>query len=204
MQSSNEFLAHLGALEHNLKHANLSADLSYTILNTLDYPEREAELAAIAAYLHDMGNLVNRYQHGMSGALLAFYILLDLEMEPEEIAMIMGAIGNHEEHAQGYPVNNLAAALILADKSDVHRSRVRQRDKSQFTSRDRVNYAVQYTELQTIKGSREIILKMDIDTSVCSVTDYFEIFLQKMLMCNRAAEHLNCQFKLIINNTQLL
>lgn len=204
MESSNAFLGKIGAIEHNTDHAQLSANLTYKILHELGHPEREAELGAIAAYLHDIGNMVNRYGHGMSGAMTAFYILLDVEMDAEEIAVIMSAIGNHEEHSEGNPVNNVAAALILADKSNVHRSRVRKRDFAQFTARDRVNYAVQRSELKIDKQTRQIIFDMQIDNGVCSVMEFFEIFLTKMVMCTRAAEYLGCEFKLIINNARLL
>jgi hypothetical protein len=140
----------------------------------------------------------------MSGAIMALNLLLDLNMDPEEIATIMGAIGNHEENSGGQPVNNVAAALILADKSDVHRSRVRKQDIASFTQRDRVNYAVSSSNLFIDKSEASISLNIQIDTSVCSVMEYFEIFLTKMLMCRRAANHLKCEFQLIINDSKLL
>lgn len=204
MQIGNEYIGNIGAIEHNIYHAEHISRLCYHILNSLGYPEREAELGAIAGYLHDIGNLVNRYGHGMSGALLAFNILLEMNMEPEEIAIIIGAIGNHEEQARGNAVNSVAAALILADKSDVHRSRVRKRDISLFTQRDRVNYAVTSSELQVDAAKRVISLIIEIDTTVCSVMEYFEIFLTKMLMSRRAAEYLQCEFELVINGNKLL
>lgn len=204
MEAGNSFIGNIGAIEHNLSHAELSSNLCYEILDKLAYPKREAELGAIAGYLHDIGNMVNRYGHGMSGALISFYILRDMGMDPEEIATIMGAIGNHEEKAGGNTVNNVAAALILADKSDVHRSRVRKSDFATFTQRDRVNYAVTESKLVVEAEKKTIVLKINIDTTVCSVMEYFEIFLTKMLMCRRAAEHLNCEFKLLINDAQLL
>ncbi|MGI5920378.1 MAG: phosphohydrolase [Syntrophomonadaceae bacterium] len=178
--------------------------ICYDILKVLGYPLREAELGAIAGYLHDIGNLVNRYGHGMSGAIMAFNILLDLQMDPAEIATIMGAIGNHEENSGGQAVNNVAAALILADKSDVHRSRVRKQDMAAFTPRDRVNYAVSSSNLFVDNQAMTISLNIDIDTDVCSVMEYFEIFLTKMLMCRRAAQHLKCEFQLIVNGSKLL
>lgn len=204
MEIGNAFIGNIGAIEHNMHHAELTSFLCYDILNTLGYPVREAELGSIAGYLHDIGNLINRYEHGMSGAIIAFNVLLDLNMEPDEIATIMGAIGNHEENAGGQAVNNVAAALILADKSDVHRSRVRKTDIALFTPRDRVNYAVTSSNLFIDEVNMIISLQIDIDTNVCSVMEYFEIFLTKMLMCRRAAEHLHCQFQLIINNNKLL
>lgn len=204
LQLGNIYIGNMGALEHNFQHAEKISSLTYEILAKLGYERREAELGAIAGYLHDIGNLVSRYGHGMSGAMLAFYILLDLDMEPGEIATIMGAIGNHEEHADGKAVNNVAAALILADKSDVHRSRVRKTDMAAFTIRDRVNYAVTRSGLAVDPDQKIITMQLEIDTGVCSVMEYFEIFLTKMLMCRHAALHLNCRFRLTINEVQLL
>ncbi len=204
MQIGNAYIGNIGAIEHNILHAEYTSTLAYEVLEKLGYPQRESELAAIAGYLHDIGNLVNRYGHGMSGSIMAFYILLELDMDPEEIAMIMGAIGNHEEHARGQSINSVAAAIILADKSDLHRSRVRKREMSSFTPRDRVNYAVKNSELIVDPELKLIALKIDIDIEVCSITEYFEIFLIKMLMCRRAAKYLECEFKLIINDHQLL
>jgi uncharacterized protein len=204
LSMGNVYIGNMGALEHNFQHAELISALTYEILATLGHSAREAELGAIAGYLHDIGNLVSRYGHGMSGAMIAFYILLEMGMEADEIAIIMGAIGNHEEHADGQPVNNVAAALILADKSDVHRSRVRKTDFTAFTIRDRVNYAVTKSGIEVNPGEKTIVMKLEIDTAVCSVMEYFEIFLTKMLMCRHAAEHLNCEFKIMINDVRLL
>ncbi len=204
LKMGNTYIGNMGALEHNIQHAEYTSSLCHDILTQLGHSQREAELGAIAGYLHDIGNLVNRYGHGMSGALIAFDILMDMGMEPEEIAIIMAAIGNHEEHADGKPVNNVAAALILADKSDVHRSRVRKNDFSTFTSRDRVNYAVTQSGVEVRAAENTIIMRLQIDTEVTSVMEYFEIFLTKMLMCRHAAEHLGCEFKLLINDTRLL
>jgi metal-dependent HD superfamily phosphatase/phosphodiesterase len=204
MKRGNNYIGNMGALEHNMHHAELVSTLSYEILSTLGYPTREAELASIAGYLHDIGNLVNRYGHGLSGAIIALNVLWDIGMDPEEIAVIMGAIGNHEEHAEGKPVNNVAAAVILADKSDVHRSRVRKTDFATFTTRDRVNYAVTKSEIKANAKEQTIVMKLEIDTSVCSVMEYFEIFLAKMLMCQHAAKHLDCELKIMINKVRLL
>ena len=204
MDSGNTYIGNIGAIEHNLSHAELSAELCSQILTKLGYSPREAELGAIAGFLHDIGNLVNRYGHGMSGAIIAFNILLDIGMEPDEIAIIIGAIGNHEENSGGRAVNNVGAALILADKSDVHRSRVRKRDFATFTPRDRVNYAVTESNLLIDEKNRIITMKLQIDTSVCSVIEYFEIFLTKMLMSRRAAEFLKCEFELLVNDNKLL
>ncbi len=204
MRLGNEYIGTLGAIEHNLNHAEYVSMLSHEILKKLGFSERQSELGAIAGYLHDIGNLVNRYGHGMSGALLAFDTLMEMGMDPAEIAAVMGAIGNHEEHAGGNSVNVIGAALILADKSDVHRSRVRKHEISSFTPRDRVNYAVTDTNLLIDADNKLISLKIDIDTEVCSVMEYFEIFLTKMLMCRRAAQYLNCEFALLVNNNRLL
>jgi hypothetical protein len=204
MRLGNEYIGTIGAIEHSLSHAEYVSKLCYEILQKLGYSLREAELAAIAGYLHDIGNLVNRYGHGMSGALLAFNTLMEMGMDPEEVAAIMGAIGNHEEHAGGNSINVIGAALILADKSDVHRSRVRKQEISSFTPRDRVNYAVRNTRLNIDAENKMISLEIDIDTEVCSVMEYFEIFLTKMLMCRRAAQYLGCEFALLVNNNRLL
>ncbi len=204
MNMGNAFIGTVGAIEHNWHHAQLTSQLSYDILYKLGYPIREAELAAIAGYLHDIGNLVNRYRHGLSGAIMAYRVLLGMGMDPEEIAIIMGAIGNHEEHAHGDTVNNVCAALILADKSDVNRSRVRKTDFASFTPRDRVNYAVTESRILVNEIEKTIVMMLEIDTDVCSVMEYFEIFLTKMLMCEHAAQHLHCEFKLMINKVRLL
>lgn len=204
MKMGNAYIGNIGALEHSLHHAELISSLCSELLTTLGFSSREAELGAMAGYLHDIGNLVNRYGHGMSGAIIAFNVLLEMGMDPEEIAVIMGAIGNHEEHADGKPVNNVAAALIIADKSDVHRSRVRKTDFATFTTRDRVNYAVTKSGIKADAEERTIVMNLEIDTNVCSVIEYFEIFLTKMLMCKRAAKHLQCELKIMINDVRLL
>jgi len=204
MDMGNAYIGTTGAIEHNLHHAELTSQLCYEILHNLGYPEREAELAAIAGYMHDIGNLINRSNHGLSGAIIASRILLDMGMDTEEIAVIMGAIGNHDENAHGDTVNNVAAALILADKSDVNRSRVRKSDFATFTPRDRVNYAVTESSIVVNDIDNTIVMMLKIDSTVCSVMEYFEIFLTKMLMCEHAAQHLNCEFKLVINNVRLL
>ncbi|MGE5372063.1 MAG: HD domain-containing protein [Solirubrobacterales bacterium] len=204
MALSNVFLGAIGAIQHNLAHADLVSVRSRALLTALGYPERDAELAAIAGYLHDIGNVVNRYGHGMAGALIVFDILLEMGMNYDEIAVIMGAIGSHEEQAGGSPVNRIAAAVILADKSDVHQTRVRKTDAATFTTRDRVNYAAQASELSVDRDRMAINLKLAIDNELCSVMDYFEIFLTKMVMCKRAAEMLSCRFELTINEAKLL
>ncbi|HHW40591.1 MAG TPA: HD domain-containing protein [Syntrophomonadaceae bacterium] len=203
MDKVHEYLKTMGAINHDEEHALYVARLSAHILNSLGYPQREVELASIAGYLHDIGNVVNRYQHGMTGALLAFHLLNRMGMPPEEIATVIAAIGNHEEKT-GYTVSNVAAAVILADKSNVHRSRVRKEDMATFTTRDRVNYAATTSYLNIDPENREIVMHLTIDTEIVSVMDYFEIFLTKMLLCRRAANFLNCRFGLVINGNRLL
>jgi len=200
---STQYLGSLGFTEHGLRHAGIVSALAYKILQELDYSARDCVLGAIAGYLHDIGNMVNRYNHGGAGALMAYSILSRLGMMPEEIALVVSAIGNHEEE-NGHAVNHVAAALILADKSDVHRSRVTNRDFAKFEIHDRVNYAAESSKITVDKGSRTITLGVTIDTDICPVMEYFEIFLLRMVMCRRAAEFLNCRFKLVINDYDLL
>lgn len=204
MDMGNEFIGNTGAIEHNRRHAEYVAQLAAKVTEGLGGTAREAELAAIAGFLHDIGNMVNRYKHGMAGALMAMSILLELGMDPVEVTTIMGAIGNHEEQSGGNAVNRVAAAVILADKTDVHHSRVRKRDVATFTTRDRVNWACYESALAINQAEATIILELKIDTTICSVMEYFEIFLTKMLMCKRAAEFLGCRFGLHINEVSLL
>lgn len=193
----------LGYTEHSFAHVKKVAQTAGEILQTLGYEERMVELAKIAGYLHDIGNLVNRVEHSQSGAVMAFRLLDKMEFPPEEIALIVAAIGNHDE-GTGIPVNPVAAALILADKSDVRSSRVRSKNPEAFDIHDRVNYSVQKTQLQ-INGDRTVVhLKLTVDTRYSSVMDYFEIFLERMLLCRRAAEKLGLQFKLSLNDQQML
>ena len=173
------------------------------ILETLGYPEHDVELAKIAGYLHDIGNLINRIAHSQSGAIMAFKLLTDMGMDPADVATVATAIGNHDE-GTGVPVNPISAALILADKSDVRRSRVRNADKSTFDIHDRVNYSVKKSALKINEDHTIIKLKLTVDTHYGSVMDYFEIFLTRMVLCRKAAERLNLQFKLIINEQQLI
>ncbi len=203
MKKVHEYLATMLAITHDEEHAHHVAKLSYRILKMLDYPEREAELAAIAGYMHDIGNVVNRYEHGRSGALIAFHLLMRMGMPAEEIATVIAAIGNHEERS-GFAVSNVAAAVILADKSNVHYTRVRKEDEATFTTRDRVNYAARESFLTADPEKREIVMNLEIDTSICSVMEYFEIFMVKMLLCRRAANFLNCRFGLVINGNHML
>lgn len=193
----------LGFTEHSFGHVTLVAEKVGYILQTLGYSERMVELGKIAGYLHDIGNLVNRVDHSQSGAVMAFRLLDEMGFPPEEIALIVTAIGNHDE-GTGQPVNELAAALILADKSDVRRSRVRNQDISSFDMHDRVNYSVTKAELKINEAHTLIKLKLTVDTHFGSVMDYFEIFMQRMLLCRKAAEKLGLQFKLMINEQQLI
>ena len=196
-------LATLGFTEHSFAHVTLVAEKAGYILQTLGYPERTVELAKIAGYLHDIGNLINLVDHSQSGAIMAFRILDHLKFEPEEIAIIVSAIGNHDE-GTGVPVSPVAAALILADKSDVRRNRVHNTDPSTFDIHDRVNYSVTKAELKINEAHTLIKLKLTVDTHFSSVMDYFEIFMQRMLLCRKAAETLGLQFKLMINEQQLM
>ena len=193
----------LGYTEHSFAHVTKVAETAGYILEELGFPESDIELVKIAGFMHDIGNLINRIDHSQSGAIMAFRILDKLDMPPEETATIITAIGNHDE-GTGVPVNAVAAALILADKSDVRRSRVRNADNGNFDIHDRVNYSVKTSDLKINKEHAHIILTLEIDTSLGSVMDYFEIFLGRMMLCRKAAEKLGMQFKLIINGQQII
>lgn len=200
---ADESLVALGFTEHSFAHVGMVAENAKYILETLGYPERDVELVQIAAYLHDIGNLVNRIDHAQSGAVMAFRILDNLNMDVADIATIVTAIGNHDE-GTGVAVNPVAAALIIADKSDVRRSRVRNTDKATFDIHDRVNYSVKKAVLKINEEHTIIKLKLSIDTKYGSIMDYFEIFINRMIMCRKAAECLGLQFKLIINEQQVI
>ena len=201
--SADESLSSLGFTEHSFAHVVHVAETAGYILTTLGFDERTVELAKIAGYLHDIGNLVNRKEHSQSGAVMAWSILNDMGCEPSEIATIVTAIGNHDE-GTGVPVNPVAAALILADKADVRRSRVRNRDISTFDIHDRVNYSVKKSVLKINEEHTLVKLKLTVDTQYGSVMDYFEIFMNRMILCRKAAEKLGLQFKLMINEQQLI
>lgn len=203
IMQADESLKALGLTEHSFAHVTLVAEKAAYILQTLGYPPRMIDLVKIAGYLHDIGNLVNRIEHSQSGAVMAFRMLDKMGFPPDEIALITTAIGNHDE-GTGLPVNELAAALILADKSDVRRSRVRNRDITNFDIHDRVNYSVTKADLKINEAHTLIKLKLTVDTHVGSVMDYFEIFLERMILCRKAAEKLGLQFKLMINEQQLI
>lgn len=198
-----QYLSHLGYTEHGLRHAGLVSTRAYQVLNDLEYDERDCQLAAIAGYMHDIANMVNRFNHGGIGAAISYDILSRLQMPPEEIALIISAIGNHEEE-RGNAINHVASALILADKSDVHRGRVTTKDFAKFEIHDRVNYAADKSQLTVDPLQDLITLELIIDTKICPVMEYFEIFLDRMVMCRRAAEFLDARFSLIINDNRLL
>ena len=200
---ADESLIALGFTEHSFAHVVHVAQTAGYILETLGYDDRTVELAKIAGYLHDIGNLVNRKDHSQSGAVMAWSILNDMGCDPEDIATIVTAIGNHDE-GTGVPVNPVAAALILADKSDVRRSRVRNADISKFDIHDRVNYSVKKSLLKINEEKTLVKLKLSVDTQYGSVMDYFEIFMARMILCRKAAERLGLEFKLIINEQQLI
>ena len=203
IKKADETLDKLGYTEHNFAHVLKVADTAMYIMRTLGYPQSDVELAGIAGYTHDIGNLVNRVAHSQSGAIMVFRILDHLDADPEEISAIVTAIGNHDE-GSGVPVNAIAAALILADKSDVRRSRVRNSDISTFDIHDRVNYSVVESKLEVDVESKEITLYIKIDNTISSVMDYFEIFLGRMIMCRKAADFLGLNFRLNINGQQML
>ena len=203
IKKADESLLALGYTEHSFAHVGRVADTSKYILSSLGYSEHEIELAQIAAYLHDIGNLVNRIDHSQSGALIAFRLLDHMDMNAEDLSTIVTAIGNHDE-GTGVPVNPIAAALILADKSDVRRSRVRNNDFSTFDIHDRVNYSVTASSLVIDEEKDTITLLLEIETQYSSVMDYFEIFMARMLLCRKAAERLGLKFKLNINGQSLI
>lgn len=203
LAKANEYLGAIGYTEHGERHAAIVAKHASVVLQGLNYTQRQVELAAIAGYLHDIGNVIGRYDHGQVSALVAQGVLKGMGMETLEIAEVIGAIGNHEEE-KGDPVSAIAASLILGDKSDVHRSRVRNPNMITFDIHDRVNYAAEKSFIKTDKAKRTITLEVKIDTKISQVMEYFEIFLSRMLMCQKAAKFLKCNFELIINNTRLL
>lgn len=204
LMAANAGLKLRGFTEHGRRHAGLVGHIAANVLSRLGFTAREIELAEIAGYLHDIGNCINREQHGQSGALLAKDILLGLGMPVGEVVTVMGAIGNHEEE-RGHAVSHVAAAVILADKADVHRSRVQNTDPTTFDIHDRVNYAAKRSFLRVqAEGERSVTLELQIDTGMASVMDYFEIFLSRMVMCRRAAEFFDARFGLNINGVAVV
>lgn len=203
IRQADESMRAMGFTEHSFAHVTKCAQVASGLLNDLGYSEWEAELARIAGYLHDIGNVVNRNDHAHSGALMAFRLLDELGMPAEDVATVVTAIGNHDEHT-AYPVNAVAAALILADKSDVRRSRVRSKEEIYSDIHDRVNYAVEQADLTLDRQAGTVTLTMTIDTTICPVMEYFEIFTDRMLLCRKAARFFGLEFKLRINDAMLL
>lgn len=202
IEKANEQMTAIGYSEHGLRHSGLVAAISRNILTELEFNPRQAELAAIAGYLHDIGNCVHRAYHPQIGATMAFQLLDQMGMAAREIALVIGAIGNHEE-PEGEPINTITAAVIIADKSDVHFSRVQNPDPSTYDIHDRVNHAVQKSLIVVNRESRFITLDLTIDTTKATVIEYFEIFVVCMIMCRKAAQKLGCRFRLTANGAEL-
>lgn len=200
---ADQTLSALGFTEHSLPHVTRAADVAGRILTKLGYDKRTVELAKIAGYMHDIGNTVNRVDHAQSGAIMTFRILTNMDMPAAEISRIVSAIGNHDE-GTAFPVNELAAALILADKSDVRRSRVRNKDKNTFDIHDRVNYAVEKSKLTLSTKTKKFILHLTIDESISHISEYFEIFLNRMLLCRKAADYFGYTFEVNINHLRVM
>ncbi len=203
IEKADQVLGIIGYTEHGQRHCSLAANIAYNIMIRLGKGERRAQLAAIAGYMHDTGNLINRDFHAQSSALMAFTVLKEMEMDMAEILEVIAAIGNHDER-DGSPVSDICAAVILADKSDVHRSRVRNTDMIKVDIHDRVNYAAKSSFLRIDEANKKASLEITIDTSISQVMEYFEIFLSRMVVCRRAAQFLGLQFELEINGYKLL
>ncbi|MDR2395923.1 MAG: HD domain-containing protein [Endomicrobium sp.] len=189
IKTANDNLGVMGYTEHGLRHVGLISSISKSILRSLEHPKRIQELAAIAGYIHDIGNVISRHDHGQSAALIAMRILKDMGATPEEIALVISAIGSHEQEV-GEPINSIAAALILADKSDVHKTRVRNKNISKYDIHDKVNYAVEKSFLDVNKKKKIISLHLNINTKVSQIIEYFEIFMPRVLMSRKAAHFL--------------
>ena len=203
IEQADKALEALGYTEHSLAHVGKVSEPAGRILIELDHPSREAELARIAGYLHDIGNIVNRIDHAQSGAVMAFRLLDKLGMDPAEISVVISALGNHDD-SPAFPRNPVAAALILADKTDVRRTRVRNQDLSSFAIHDRVNYAVTKSSAFLTEDRTEFVLRITVDTEISPVLDYFEIFMERMLLCRRASAKLGLQFRLSVNGQMML
>ncbi len=204
IESGNAHLGVMGFTDHGQRHASLVAAIAGNVLERLEYSERDQELASIAGFLHDIGNVAARCFHAQTGAAIAERLLSSRGMDPKEVATIIGAIGSHDPEDSSVAVSPVSAALILADKSDVHRSRVRNEDVHNFDVHDRVNYAATRSFLKVNHAERSISLRLTVDTAISPVMEYFEIFLTRMLACKRAAERLETTFELDINNVRLL
>lgn len=203
IRMADETLNSLGFTEHSFAHVVRCADVAGSILKKLGYDDRTVELGQIAGYMHDIGNVVNRIDHAQSGAVMAFRLLDKMGLSAQETARIICAIGNHDEHT-AYPVNELCAALILADKSDVRRSRVRPKADINIDIHDRVNYAVDKSKLAVYPEEKKITLYLTIDESISHISEYFEIFLNRMLLCRRAADYFRCSFEVNINGSRVM
>ncbi len=201
LQMANESLKALGYTEHGQRHAGLVGNIAENTLERLGYPQRDHELANIAGYLHDIGNVIHRENHAQSGALMANRILERMGMLAEERAVVMNAIGNHEEE-RGFAITPISAALIIADKADVHRSRVQNPDMAAFDIHDRVNYATTRSFVRALRDEQVVALELEIDTNYAQVIEYFEIFLDRMTMMRQAVEFLGCDFQLIVNDVR--
>lgn len=200
--AANENLQRIGYTEHGTRHAGLVGRIAFNVLDRLSHPRRTAELASVAGYLHDIGNVIHRANHAQAGALIARSVLQRLGMPIEELVIVMGAVGNHEEE-RGDPISEVSAALIIADKSDVHRSRVQNPDMLTFDIHDRVNYAAQRSFVRVDAEAKTITLELDVDTEISKVMEYFEIFTDRMLMSRRAVRYLGCEFALTINDINM-
>jgi metal-dependent HD superfamily phosphatase/phosphodiesterase len=203
LQMGDDYLGAIGYTEHGMRHSNLTAHIAGNIVRRLGYDERAAEVAAIAGFMHDIGNCVSRSDHWISSAFIARDVLGRLGMDYAEIATVMNAVGNHEEDASD-PATAAAAAVVIADKADVHSTRVREMDHVNWDIHDRVNHSAKRSFLRVDSEARVLTLEVDIDTSEIQIIDYFEIFLERMQLCRRAATVLNARFSLVINGTRLL
>lgn len=203
IEASNEYLGAIGYTEHGFRHAGLVSNIAQNILERLNYREPLPKLAAIAGYMHDIGNVINRNDHGRASAMIALRVLEEMGCDPMEIAYVISAIGNHEE-GTGDPINPVAAAMILADKSDVHQTRVRNPRMVAFDIHDRVNYAAERSFLRVDQLHKSISLELNINTDISQVMEYFEIFMNRMIICRRSAQFLKCNFELIINDKKVV
>ena len=205
IKMADQTLASMKFTEHSFAHVVRCADVAGNLLKDFGYDDRTVELAQIAAYMHDIGNVVNRIDHAQSGAVMAFRLLDKMGMKAEEIARVVTAIGNHDEKT-AFPVNEIAAALILADKSDVRRSRVRVEERATISNdiHDRVNFAVEKSKLGVDAQNKKITLCLTIDENISRISEYFEIFLERMMLCRRSAAYFGAQFEVNINGTVVM